>query len=77
MEFSPIELKELKSVSLNLHSIGFHQFKQLIENFFGQIEVLRFSTSNNFSYSHDKEWEGLVSSSMKRNPKQSSTIRDW
>ena len=64
MEFSPIELKDLKYVSFDLRSIGFDQFKKLIENFFGHIEVLRLSTSRDFSYSHAKEWEELITSSI-------------
>jgi hypothetical protein len=62
--FYPIELKELKYVSFDLHSISFHQFEKLVENFFYYIEVLRISTFNDLSYSHANQWEDLILSSM-------------
>ncbi len=65
MDFSPIELKDLKSISFNLHhSIHFDQFQKLIENFFHHIEVLRLSTFDDISYSHAEQWEKLISSFM-------------
>ncbi|CAF3918340.1 unnamed protein product [Rotaria sp. Silwood1] len=64
IDFYPIELKDLKYVSFNLHSIHFHQFEELIKKFFHHIKVLRISTFNDSSYSHAKQWEELISSSM-------------
>ena len=64
MNFSPIELKHLKYVSLNLHSIRFNQFQILIENFFRHIVVLRISTFNSFSHSNAEQWEELISTSL-------------
>ncbi|CAF4451052.1 unnamed protein product [Rotaria sp. Silwood2] len=64
IDFYPIELKDLKYVSCDLHSIGFHQFEKLIKDFFHHTVVLRISTFNDLSYSHEKQWEELISSSM-------------
>ncbi|CAF0998854.1 unnamed protein product [Rotaria sordida] len=64
INFYPIELKDLKYVSFDLHSINFRQFKKLIKNFFHHIEVLRISTFDDFSYSHAEQWEELISSSI-------------
>jgi hypothetical protein len=62
INFSPIELKDLKYVSFDIHSIYFDQFKKLIENFFRHIVVLHVSTFDEFSYAHAEQWEKLISS---------------
>ncbi|CAM4939727.1 unnamed protein product [Rotaria socialis] len=64
IDFYPILLKDLKSVSFGIYSVHFEEFKKLTENFFNSIESLRISTHNNSSYSHAKQWEELISSSM-------------
>jgi hypothetical protein len=61
MNFSPIELKDLKYVSFHLHySIDFDQFAKLIENFFRHIEVLRLPTFLRYTFA--EQWEKLISS---------------
>lgn len=64
INFCPIELKYLKYVSLNLHSIHFYQFEKLIKNFFYHTEILHISTFSDSTYSNAEEWEELILSSM-------------
>ncbi|CAF1537936.1 unnamed protein product, partial [Rotaria sp. Silwood1] len=64
IDFYPIHLKDLNYIFFDLHSIHFHQFEELIKNFFHHIKVLRISTFNDSSYSHTKQWKELISSSM-------------
>ncbi|CAF3712850.1 unnamed protein product [Adineta steineri] len=64
IEFAPIELKDLKSVSLELYSIHFHQLKNLITNCFKHIEKLSITTFNDSTYLSGKQWQQIISSSL-------------
>ncbi|CAF1118397.1 unnamed protein product [Rotaria sordida] len=64
IEYYPIVLKDLKYVSFKLNSIHFYQFEELVKNFFNHIEILQISTFNAHTYSHGRQWEELILSSM-------------
>ncbi|CAF3164044.1 unnamed protein product [Rotaria sp. Silwood2] len=57
-------LKHLKYVSLKLHLIAFNKFEQIVQTFFGDIEVLRISTQYDTAYLDAKRWEHLITSYM-------------
>ncbi|CAF0713036.1 unnamed protein product [Adineta steineri] len=64
IEFAPIELKDLKSISLELYSIHFHQLKNLITNCFKHIEKLSITTFNDSTYLSGKQWQQIISFSL-------------
>ncbi|CAF3768968.1 unnamed protein product [Rotaria sp. Silwood1] len=55
-------LKHLKYVSLKLYLIAFNKFEQIVQTFFGDIEVLRISTQYDTAYLDAKRWEHLITS---------------
>ncbi|CAF0841309.1 unnamed protein product [Adineta steineri] len=65
-DFNPIELKNLKSISFELHSIYFELLKALFKNFFQSIEILTISiyNDNGSNFFDGEQWEELISTSI-------------
>ncbi|CAF3719468.1 unnamed protein product [Adineta steineri] len=65
INFNPIELKNLKSVSFELDSIYFELLKKIFKNFFKYIEILTISVFNSSAnFFHAEKWEEFISSSL-------------
>ncbi|CAF1183921.1 unnamed protein product, partial [Rotaria sordida] len=60
---TPITLKYLKTLSINVDHVNFNLFQQLFKYCFSSLEVLHLTTHDP-TYLASKQWEELISSSM-------------
>ncbi|CAF3372934.1 unnamed protein product [Rotaria socialis] len=59
-DVSPIKLKYLKCVSLNIDFIQFDKFEKILKTFFHSVEILNITTCYREEYSNAKKWKELI-----------------